>query len=134
MAILIAILKIIEYRYTIKKFDIDLYLGVVAIIFTGIGIWTGIQLLKRKEQKEGITHTNEAFDQTHVNHSDKVLLSEREKEVLLSMSEGLSNQEIADKLFISIHTVKTHSSNLFSKLQVKRRTQAIQKSKELGII
>ena len=61
-------------------------------------------------------------------------ISEREMDVLVLMADGLSNQEIADKLFISIHTVKTHSSNLFSKLFVKRRTQAIQKAKELGLI
>jgi ATP/maltotriose-dependent transcriptional regulator MalT len=50
------------------------------------------------------------------------------------MAEGLANQEIADQLFVSLNTVKTHSSNLFSKLEVSRRTQAIQKAKELNLI
>ncbi|HOO10602.1 MAG TPA: response regulator transcription factor, partial [Cyclobacteriaceae bacterium] len=61
-------------------------------------------------------------------------ISKRELEVLELMAQGLANQEIADKLFVSINTVKTHSSNLFSKLEVGRRTQAIKKAKGLGLI
>jgi ATP/maltotriose-dependent transcriptional regulator MalT len=61
-------------------------------------------------------------------------ISKREHEVLELMAKGLSNQEIADNLFVSLNTIKTHSSNLFIKLQVGRRTQAVQKGKELGLI
>jgi ATP/maltotriose-dependent transcriptional regulator MalT len=61
-------------------------------------------------------------------------ISKREHEVLLLMAQGLSNQEIGDKLFVSLNTVKTHSSNLFYKLEAKRRTQAIQKAKGLNLI
>jgi ATP/maltotriose-dependent transcriptional regulator MalT len=61
-------------------------------------------------------------------------ISKREYEVLELMAQGLSNQEIAEKLFVSLNTVKTHTSNLFVKLDAKRRTQAIQKAKELGLI
>lgn len=64
----------------------------------------------------------------------KLGLSSREMEVLQLMAQGLSNQEIADKLFLSVPTVKTHSSNLFFKLDVKRRTQAIEKARQLKII
>ena len=131
MAMIIAFLKVVEYRYTIKRMDIDIYLGIIALIFTLLGIWVGLEKIKRKKPL-----TNRSSVQPTLNNSlqstEKVELSEREIEVLSLMSQGLSNQEIADQLFISIHTVKTHCSNLFSKLQVKRRTQAIQKSKELG--
>ncbi len=61
-------------------------------------------------------------------------ISQRELEVLFLIAEGRSNQEIADQLFLSLNTIKTHTSNLFSKLGVKRRTQAVQKAKELGIL
>ena len=64
----------------------------------------------------------------------KIGISKREWEVLALMSEGLSNQEIAERLFVSLNTIKTHSSNLFEKLEVKRRTQAIEKGKRLGIL
>lgn len=61
-------------------------------------------------------------------------ISKREHEVLELIAKGLSNQEIADKLFVSLNTIKTHTSNLFLKLEVSRRTQAIQKAKELRLI
>ena len=61
-------------------------------------------------------------------------LTPRELEVLQLIAQGLSNQEIADRLFLSLNTVKTHTSNVFSKLDVQRRTQAIQKAKELGLL
>nr|MBP6568782.1 winged helix-turn-helix transcriptional regulator [Saprospiraceae bacterium] len=61
-------------------------------------------------------------------------LSKRELEVLGLISDGLSNEEIAEKLFISLNTIKTHTSNLFEKLEVKRRTQATEKAKRLGLI
>jgi len=61
-------------------------------------------------------------------------LSKREAEIMLLIHEGLSNQQIADKLFISEHTVKKHISNIFLKLNVERRTEAIKRAKELSVI
>ena len=133
MAGLIALLKVIEYRYLIRKMDIEIYLGIIALLFTGLGVWVGVQFIQRRENKANISLNHKPIDQTH-NDSNSPDISEREMDVLLLMADGVSNQEIADKLFISIHTVKTHTSNLFSKLHVKRRTQAIQKSKEIGLI
>ena len=132
MAALIILLKTIEYNYLIRQLNIEVYLGIIATLFTVLGIWVGIQLIKRREKLQVAT----SYKPTNSleNKSAAPDISEREMDVLLLMAQGLSNQEIADKLFISIHTVKTHSSNLFSKLQVKRRTQAIQKSKEIGLI
>ena len=66
--------------------------------------------------------------------ADKLGISSREMEVLQLMATGLSNQEIASQLFVSLNTVKTHSSNLFLKMDVKRRTQAVDKARKLGMI
>lgn len=132
MATLIVLLKAIEYNYLIRLLDIEIYLGIIAALFTGLGIWVGIQVIKRRERRQ-IANSYKPISPADSNTSAPDI-SDREMDVLLLMAEGLSNQEIADKLFISIHTVKTHSSNLFSKLHVKRRTQAIQKSKEIGLI
>ncbi len=126
MAVLIMVMKSIEYRYLIRKIDVDIYIGLVAVVFMGLGLWIGSVILKRQSLKT----KNIASGET----AQSLDISEREMDVLVLMADGLSNQEIADKLFISIHTVKTHSSNLFSKLHAKRRTQAIQKAKEIGLI
>ena len=115
-------------------------MGAVAVVFMGLGIWLAWQFMKRKETEETIVApvTTTTSGSHHKVDSQDIIealeISQREMDVLHLMAEGLSNQEIADKLFISIHTVKTHSSNLFSKLQVRRRTQAVQKSKEIGIL
>ena len=121
------ILKAIEYRYMVRSFSIDIYIGVIAIGFTAMGIWIATQFRSNYSPKSN-------YQFVDLNTIEALGLSEREYEVLKLMAEGHSNQEIANQLFISIHTVKTHASNLFVKLDVKRRTQAITKAKELGII
>jgi DNA-binding NarL/FixJ family response regulator len=128
LAALIGIMKFVEYRYFIRDFSIEVYVGVVAALFTGLGIWVGLKLINRKNKVETIEFVKD----------EKALkslkISKREYQVLQLISKGLSNQEIADELFISLPTVKTHSSNLFEKLDVQRRTQAIHKAKELKLI
>lgn len=132
LAVLIFLLKQLEYRYFIKDFSFEFYVGIVALLFTVLGVWAGIRLTKKKnsvvsrESMEGFK-----FNENGVR---ELGISAREMEVLQLIAQGFSNQEIADKLFISLNTVKTHSSNLFLKLEVKRRTQAIQKAKELALI
>jgi DNA-binding CsgD family transcriptional regulator len=129
LAVLVFVLKFIEYRFLVRDLSLEFYLGVVAILFTVVGIWTGNRLTRKRIAPS----TNTPFE-----ISEETLksfgISKREHEVLALMAQGFSNQEIADKLFVSLNTVKTHSSNLFLKLQVKRRTQAIQKAKELQLI
>jgi len=108
----------------------------VALLFASIGIWAGLKFTKKKETgviKEVLVGPNENFI---VNENNLTLLgiSKREHDVLDLMAKGLSNQEIANKLFVSLNTVKTHSSKLFEKLNVQRRTQAIKEAKKLGLI
>ncbi|KAA3637007.1 MAG: winged helix-turn-helix transcriptional regulator, partial [Bacteroidetes bacterium] len=111
--------------------SIEVDVGIVAVIFTGLGVWISSAL--RKPQRKNPEDTDEPF-QPNQKIITELGLTEREMEILELIAEGHSNQEIAGKLFISLSTVKTHCSNIFSKLDVKRRTQAIQKAKELGVI
>jgi two-component system, NarL family, response regulator LiaR len=129
LAVLIFLLKLIEYKFVVRDLSLEFYIGAIAIFFTVLGVWVGLKLTKKKM----VIITNPAFqfDQSRI---DSLGISRREYEVLELMAKGLSNQEIADKLFVSLNTVKTHSSNLFLKLEVARRTQAVQKAKELQLI
>jgi two-component system, NarL family, response regulator LiaR len=130
LAGLTALLKFLEYKYIVRDLSLEFYLGLVAIFFTAIGVWAGLKLTSKKVQIVQVG-PGVQIDQTK---SDTLGISKREMEVLELIAQGLSNQEIAEKLFLSLNTVKTHSSNLFIKLDVKRRTQAVQKAKELRII
>ena len=129
LAALISLLKFLEYRLFVRDLSIEFYVGIVAVMFTILGVWVGLKLTRRKTII--ITNANFQFDESKL---EKVGISKREYEVLELMAKGFSNQEIADKLFVSLNTIKTHSSNLFLKLEAKRRTQAIQKAKELNLI
>lgn len=130
MAMVIALLKFIEYRYLIGNFSAEFYTSVVATIFTGVGVWVGLNLMKDRK-KEVPPPSTFTVNQTNL---QKIKLNKREYEVLELIAQGYSNQEIADRLFIALSTVKTHTSNLYAKLDVKRRTQAVQKAKELQIL
>lgn len=128
LASLVFLLKFLEYRFIIRDLSLEFYFGIVAILFTAIGIWAGLRLTRKKI----VIATSEFI----LNESELLRLgiSKREHEVLGLMAQGFSNQQIADKLFVSLNTIKTHSSNLFLKLEVSRRTQAVQKAKELRLI
>lgn len=128
LAALIFVLKYFEYRLFVRDLSLEFYVGVVAVFFTVLGVWAGLRLTRKKVV---IASPDFVFDETAL---EKLGISKREKEVLDLIAIGLSNQEIADKLFVSLNTVKTHSSNLFQKLQVSRRTQAVQRAKELRLI
>ena len=128
MAALIGILKAIEYRFYVRDLSMEVYLGVVALLFTGLGVWVGFRLTRRNVVV--VTPDFQRNDQ----ELQRLGISKREYEVLELIAQGLSNQEIADKLFVSLNTVKTHSSNLFMKLDARRRTQAVLRAKELGLL
>lgn len=130
MAILIGLLKLVEYKYFVRDIPLEFYVGLVAIMFTAIGIWAGLRLTRSKVK---IIDTSLPFE-IDASNLQKLGISKREYEVLELISGGLSNQEIADKLFVSTSTVKTHVSNIFAKLDASRRTQAISRAKELRLI
>jgi len=128
MAVFIFLLKYLEYRLLIHDLSTEIYVGIIAIVFSVLGIWAGLRLTRKKVI---VTTGNFVFNE---NELLRLGISKREREVLELIAQGLSNQEIADKLFVSLNTVKTHTSNLFLKLEVSRRTQAIQKAKGLQLI
>ena len=128
LAALVFILKFFEYRFFIHDLSLEFYIGLVALLFTSLGIWAGLRLTRKKVIMVG---SEFVFNESEF---QRLGISKREHEVLELMALGLSNQEIADKLFVSLNTVKTHTSNLFLKLEVNRRTQAIQKAKSLSLI
>ena len=109
----------------------------VALFFTAVGIWVATKIIQRKTEtviKEVEVVVRAEDFVLNEKEMERLGISPREYDVLELMSDGLSNQEIADKLFISLNTVKTHSTNLYVKLDVKRRTQAVQRAKELQLI
>ena len=127
LGVILMLLKAIEYRYLVRGFSIDVYMGIMAIGFTALGIWIARQMRSNEtDPRATIMPDTESIE--------ALGLSDRELDVLKLIAKGCSNQEIADQLYISIHTVKTHSSNLYSKLDVKRRTQAVTRAKELGLV
>jgi two-component system, NarL family, response regulator LiaR len=128
LAALVFVLKYLEYRLIVRDLSIEFYVGIVAIFFTALGIWAGLKLTQKRVVMVGPEFI---FNESELK---RLGISRREHEVLELMAKGLSNQEIADKLFVSLNTIKTHSSSLFLKLEVNRRTQAIQKAKELRLI
>lgn len=128
LALLLVVLRVTEYNFYIKRLSIEFYIGLVAIFFTALGIWVGLKLTRKKVI---MVRSEFVFNQKA---QEQRGISKRELEVLELMAQGLANQEIADKLFVSLNTVKTHSANIFSKLEVNRRTQAIQKAKQLSLI
>jgi two-component system, NarL family, response regulator LiaR len=139
LAGILLLLKWLEFRFVIMDHSFEVYIGAIALIFTGLGIWLAIKLTKPRTEtiivEKEVFITRPAAD--FIPDAKTLLklgISKREWEVLALMSEGLSNQEIADRLFVSLNTIKTHSSNLFEKLEVKRRTQAIEKGKRLGLL
>jgi DNA-binding CsgD family transcriptional regulator len=128
MAVLIFALKYLEYLLFVRDLSTEVYVGIIAAMFTLLGIWAGLRLTRKKVT---VVNSGFAFNEAGLL---RMGISKREFEVLELIACGLSNQEIADKLFVSLNTVKTHTSNLFLKLEVSRRTQAIQKAKELQLI
>ena len=130
MALLIAILKYTDYRYFIRDIPLEVYIGLVAVMFTGLGIWAGLRLTRPRIVE---VEVNGPFKRNEMALKE-LGISKREFEVLELIAAGLSNQDIADRLFVSTSTVKSHVSNIFAKLDASRRTEAIAKAKEMRII
>ena len=121
IGILLIVLEIVHYKTIIRDLTIEAFGVIIGVLFLILGAWLGkYYLVKRR--------LNEGYD------ADKLGLSNREIEVLRLVAEGYSNKEIADKLFVSLNTTKTHLSNIYSKLGVSRRTQAVQKARDIALI
>lgn len=137
LAFLLFFLKWIELHFIIINHTLEIYVGLIALLFTGLGIWLALKLTKPKVETQIIEKeisTKNADFIINEEVMNELGISKRELEVLQLMAEGLSNQEIAEKLFVSLNTIKTHTSKLFEKLEVKRRTQAVEKAKRLSLI
>lgn len=139
--LLIAVLKLVEYRFLVVEHSLEIYGGLIALLFAGLGIWLGLKLTRKEEvvvvKEVMIPSPAPANARPFALNQAKLRelgVTRRELEILELIAAGLSNREIAEKLFVSENTVKTHSSRLFDKLSAKRRTQAVQLGKELGLI
>jgi two-component system, NarL family, response regulator LiaR len=130
LAVLVLLLKYLQYKLVVRDLSIEFYVGIMALFFTALGIWAGLKLTRKKV----ITVTVGPEFILNQPELTRLGISKREHEVLELLAQGLTNQQIADKLFVSLNTIKTHTSNLFLKLEVSRRTQAIQRGKELRLI
>ena len=134
LALLLLVLRWLEFRFIIMQHAYEIYAVGIAILFTSLGIWLALKLSKPKIVEKEIyiaASTDFVFNE---NAFVKLGLNSRELEVLQLMAAGKSNQEIADHRFLSLDTIKTHSSRLFEKMEVKRRTQAIELGKQLLLI
>ena len=134
--ILIAALKWTEYRFLVIEHSIEIYGGLIAATFAVLGIWLGLKLTGRRQTiivKEIPVPAGEPFVLDERKRED-LHITRRELEILELIAQGLSNREIAEKLFVSENTVKTHSSRVFDKLGARRRTQAVQLGKEFGLL
>ena len=134
--VLIAVLKLTEYRFLVVEHSVEIYGALVAALFAGLGIWLGQTLTRKKPAviiKEVPAPVTSPFvaDETRVS---QLGITSRELEILGLIATGLSNREIAGRLFVSENTVKSHSSRLFDKLGAKRRTQAVQIGKTARLI
>ena len=125
LASLAFILQWLDYQHTVRLFATELYVLLVAVGFTALGLWVGARLTSKRRP-----------DEFRINEAALAALqvSDREFEVLQLLAEGLSNKEIAQRLFVSVNTVKTHINRLYDKLGVSRRTQAVRKGRSLQLI
>ena len=129
--LLITLLRLTEYRFLVVEHSVEIYGGLIASIFAALGIWLGLTLTRKKVQPSPPFTGPFTPDERRLS---ELGLTPRELEILSLIAAGLSNREIADRLFVSENTVKTHSSRLFDKLGARRRTQAVQLGKQANLI
>src|SRR5689334_10561924 len=138
--LLIAILQYTEYRFVIIEHSVELYSALIAILFATFGIWLGLRITRRREtvvvREVLVPAEAPALEPFAPNTAQQQNLgiTARELEILTLVARGFSNREIATQLFVSENTVKTHCARAFDKLGAARRTQAVQRAKELGLL
>lgn len=127
-----------ETRFMIFSFNLQVYVLLLSVVFTGLGVWIAHRIGKPKIQTVVLERTvyqdNGSSFEINQAEIDARRISKRELEVLQLIASGKSNQEIADQLFVSVATIKTHTANLFEKLEAKRRTQLIENARNLRLI
>ena len=131
---LLLLVKVSQYSILTHNLSNEIWIGVFALLFLGFGIMISQIYFKQKQQPQPVGNSKDELPQLNFKKIEELNISKREYEVLKLIDKGFSNQEIASQLFISESTVKTHVSNLLSKLDAKRRTQAINIAKELRIL
>lgn len=135
LGLLLAALQFFQYRLLILRNAEEWYIGLIALLFSAVGIWAGGKWTQKKVPSSSPV---ESVVPEFLSEPKKIPAQNnftlREMEVLQLIAQGLSNQEIADKLFLSLNTIKTHTSKVFAKLDAQRRTQAIRNAKELGLL
>ncbi len=135
-----ALLQLIEYRWLVLEHSFEIYGGLVAALFAGLGIWLGLKLTRKQIEIREVPVPIEVrvpAPAEFVRDESRVTalgLTPRELEILAMMAEGLSNREIAARAFVSENTVKTHASRVLDKLGAARRTQAVQRARELRLV
>ena len=128
VALVILLAKGADYNLFAHHITTEVYTSILVLLFTGLGLWFGLRFTSPKVIIE--TQIVEQLDQVQLLANG---ISEREFEILHLISKGHTNQQIAEQLFISLSTVKSYLQNTYQKLEVKNRTQAIQKAKQLSI-
>jgi DNA-binding CsgD family transcriptional regulator len=137
MMVLLLVLWWMEFQFMVMQKNYEIYLAFLAVFFLAFGVWLSGKMVKPKvktiivEKQIPVPETEFVLNQKALEQRN---ISKRELEVLTLMAQGMSNQEIAETLFVSLNTVKTHSAKLFEKLEVKRRTQAVDTAKKLQLL
>ena len=134
--VLIAALKFVEYRFLVLEHSLEIYGAIIAALFATLGIWLGAKVTRTRETvvvREVPVHVAGPFTRNEA-RVEELGVTPRELEILEALAAGFSNREIAERLYVSENTVKTHAARLFDKLSAKRRTQAVQRAKEAGLI
>jgi DNA-binding CsgD family transcriptional regulator len=126
-AVLIFLIRHFELSFLSGQLSTTTYVSIIGILFLAVGLYLGLRLRKKAQP---VSPPDPALPEVPAND----LLTARESEVLSCLAEGLSNREIAERLFISENTVKKHLNNLYTKLEVNRRVQAVGRARELGLL
>jgi len=135
--VLITLLQWTEFHFIVLEHSIAIYGVLIAILFAGTGIWLGTRLFAPRERIVEVAVPAAANMPEPIADEavrERLGITPRELEVLQLVARGLSNREIGETLFVSENTVKTHCSRAFDKLGARRRTEAVKRSKELGLI
>lgn len=142
--LLIAGLRLIEYRFLVLEHSLEIYGGLVAVLFAGLGLWLGRRVARPRErvvvrevpvavEVEVPVRADAPFQRDEA-RARRLGITPRELEILDAIAAGLSNREIAARLFVSENTVKTHAARLFAKLDARRRTEAVRRAQEAGLL